>query len=279
MSLIPHSFVPRSLFDRDLWWGASHPGALVSPLDAFDPFDELDRQVGRNIHWLTRPEEWVKQILPQVPEKYRISLDIAGFSPQSIKTELLDGGRRLVVSGHEGHKKNDDDYHHKEFKKTYTLPANAEGDKLVSFVAPNDVLVIEVPLRVEQLEGAALQGQELFPKLVEQPGGGLAVHLKLALPANMDPAKISVTCKDRDLIIKGEDKTESQDRISSVYYYKRTTFPENTDFKHLKASYDDNHVLSINAPVVPHHKDKNRTIPVEYKKADATPAAIGGAHI
>lgn len=39
MSLIPHGFLPRSMFDMDLWHKPAHHGQ--STLDLFDPFDEL----------------------------------------------------------------------------------------------------------------------------------------------------------------------------------------------------------------------------------------------
>ena len=41
MSLIQHSLFPRSMLDMDTWFRPT--------LDVFDPFDELDTMLGRNL--------------------------------------------------------------------------------------------------------------------------------------------------------------------------------------------------------------------------------------
>ena len=48
-------------------------------LDWFDPFDELDHMIGRNMEWLQRPAFMEPLPLkPKVPHKYRITVDCAG---------------------------------------------------------------------------------------------------------------------------------------------------------------------------------------------------------
>jgi len=125
---------------------------LSSTLEEFDPYDELDRQLGRNLTWINKP--WpvtLLPLLPSVPQKYRITVECAGFSPNSIKTELKDDKKSVVVSGKEEHKVNKDDWSNKEFKKTYKLPENCEPDKMVSFMTLGDRLVIEFPLKGKML--------------------------------------------------------------------------------------------------------------------------------
>ena len=58
MSLVPitPSFFPRSMFDMDMWARPSSLGVGPSTLDLFDPFDELDRMMSRNLMWLNEPE-------------------------------------------------------------------------------------------------------------------------------------------------------------------------------------------------------------------------------
>lgn len=121
-------------------------------------------------------------------------------------------------------------------------------------------MVIEVPLKETHLH----QNVDLFPKIVDKPGGGKEVTLGFQVPENIHPEKVSVSVKDRDLIVKAEDKLEKPDGVSKFYYYKRTTMPENTDFNHLKCHWD-NHRISINAPLNLEHKP-HRKIPIEHKK-------------
>ena len=118
--------------------------------------------VSRNLMWLNRPD-FIRPLLPvRVPQKYRITLDCSGYSPNSIKTEISD--KRINVSGREEEKLSGENYSIKEFKKSYELPLNAEADKLASFMTSNGQLVIEVPLKNLQL---TLNNDDLFPKISE----------------------------------------------------------------------------------------------------------------
>ena len=119
MSLLSHSFFPRSMFDMDFW----NPSlAGPSTLDLFDAFDDLDRMMSRNLIWLNEPET-LRLSSPKQPvsEKYRITLDCQGFNPNSIKTEIKDNNK-LVVSASEGKPSATSDYSLREFRKTYDLP-------------------------------------------------------------------------------------------------------------------------------------------------------------
>lgn len=256
MSLIPHRLLPRSnLFDFDNWFRHS--------LDFFDPFDELDSMFSRHLHWLHRPffgpSTGTPFLTHRVPEKYRITVDCAGYNPKSLSTQIRDG--KLIVSGREESKVADDDYAVKEFKKTYKVPDNAQVDKFVSFHA-GDQLVIEIPLRNEQLATTASntnQFEDLFPQIID----GKQMKLSCLVPKDLDPKKLSVTCKDRDLIIKAEDKQESEDRMSSMYYYKQFRLPDNVDLNALKCELSNNR-LTVQAPVLQLSSSSERSVPIQH---------------
>lgn len=260
MALIPHGIFPRSAFDMDSWLAPFQHPTGPSTVDLFDPFDELDHMIGRNLEWLAKPE-FLAPAVPRVPQKYRITLDCTGYSPKSIKTDVV--GHKLTVTGREEVKQDDGDFHIKEFKKTYSLPTHAESDKLVSFMTPQGQLVIEVPLK----EIHKHSNDDLFPRVVDVPTGGKHVQMKFHVPETIDPAKLHVSIKDRDLIVKAEDKVEKPDGVSRFYYYKRTTLPENTDFKSLKCNYD-NHQIAVDAPIDVNFK-AHRSVPIEHKKQHA----------
>lgn len=256
MSLIPHNFFPRSHFNMDEWFRQHQSG--LSTLDLFDPFDELDHMIGRNMQWLNKPEFLNPlALLPRVPQKYRITVDCVGYSPKSIKTEVI--GHKLLVWGREEVKHEGEDFSIKEFKKTYELPKHAEVEKLVSFMTSEGQLVIEVPLKETHVH----KNDDLFPQIVDTANGGKAVSLKFHVPEGIHPEKISVNIKDRDLIVKAEDKVEKPDGISKFFYYKRTTLPENTDFSALKCNYD-HHQLAVTAPLNLDFKPVRR-VPIEHK--------------
>lgn len=250
MSLIPFESMSRSMFDMDKWF-------RPSTLDLFDPFDELDQMFGRNLMWLNRPSFVSSRPLlqPLVPEKYRVTVDCSGFNPKSIKTDVV--GNKVVVSAREEDRQNTDNYSVREFKKTYELPAEAQTDKLASFVASNGKLVIEAPLLRKNL---SLNSDINFAKFSDD---GKSVSLNFSLPERIDPSKISVTCKDRDIIIKAEDNVQKQDSMSSYSFYQRSTLPENADFSAIKCSLN-NDKLTITAPVQSDSKKTYRQIPIEH---------------
>lgn len=254
------------MFDMDQWF---HPGqhqGHPTTLDLFDPFDELDHMIGRNLEWLSKPEFMQMPLMPRVPQKYRIVVDCHGYQPKSIKTEVH--GDRLTVTGHEEVKhEGSDDFSVKQFKRTYRIPSHAESDKMVSFMTRHGQLVIEMPLRETQVHS----NTDLFPKIVDVENGGKQVQMRFNVPENIDPSKVTVSVKDRDLIVKAEDKIEKPDGVSRFYYYKRTTLPENTKFDELKCQYD-NHQLAIQAPLNMDFKSY-RTVPIEPSKQHALPHA------
>ncbi|RNA22489.1 Alpha-crystallin B chain [Brachionus plicatilis] len=170
MSLIQHNLFPRSMFEVDPWLQPkSFDFDLTTfPLDVFDPFDELDRLMNRNLNWLDMPEFMrVPSTQPLFPRKFRVTTDVSGFTPRSIKTEVSDDKKRLVVSGREGEPKKTagEDYALREFRKSYDLPENVDPDQLVSFVSANNKLVVEIPYK------ETLKRENLFPKVVEAEGG------------------------------------------------------------------------------------------------------------
>lgn len=245
-ALISHSFMPRAMFDMDLWLNPQNAGMGQSTLDLFDPFDELDRMIGRNFNWLCKPE-FLNEAVPKFPNKFRLQLDCYGFNPESIKTEIKD--TKLIVTGNEGSKQSEsEDYSVKQFRKTYKLPENTENDKMVSFLTSNGRLVLEIPIKEE----TKIIVGDLFPKISDDKKN---VNMNLSLPENLDPAKLNVTCKDRQLIVKYQYKTEKDNGFSDVFYYKQVLMPENTDFSSLKCLFEKN-TLSITAPLISDYTSK-----------------------
>lgn len=279
MALIPHTFFPRRMFDMDTWLPSTVSGLsplqsamIPSTLDVFDPFDELDRMMSRNLRWIDRPASILPALLPVVPQKYRITVECPGYNADNIKTELKEQHGRHVLKVHgkeETGKKGSDDYSTKEIKKTFTLPANIEHEKMVSFMTPGGHFVIEFPLR----ETAMTPNLGLLPQIMDVSGGGKQVQMQFPLPENIDPSKVQVSIKDRDLIMRVEDSTETPDSISRVHIFNRTTLPENTDLDAIKCVIENNQ-LRVTAPVNLQMTGSGmRSIQPEVKK---TQQQIGG---
>lgn len=264
MSLVPHTFFPRSMFDVDLWHRPFEYGPRA--LDVFDPFDDLDMQLNSSIDWLTRPNFMRSPFeQPSVPEKYRITVDCSGFDPRSIKTDIR--GDKLIVSGNEGGspKSEDEDFTQRSFKKTFNVPKQADTDRMTSFMTNRGQLVVDIPYKMNDL----LLADDAMPRVTKNADGREEVHLDLRLPESIDPAKVQVTAKDRDIIVKAEDKKQDDNGFSQFYYYRRSTMPQNTDMSGMKCVSDHNK-LSITAPATaPRGRElrhEGKPIPIEHKK-------------
>jgi HSP20 family molecular chaperone IbpA len=271
MALIAHTYLPRSMFDMDSWFRPVSLGlAGPSTLDMFDPFDDLDRVMCRNLMWLDKPAflDFTPFRAPRVPKKYRVSLDCEGYNAESIKTEVKDG--KLVITGSEGSQADsqDGDFSVRQFRKSYPLPEGVEADKLVSFLTSSGKLIVEMPIKPTEEEKKAAEKPGLhasgFPQIVEGENGQKNVAIKLNLPKTIDPSKLSVTCKDRDLIVQAENVNEKGDSRSQTFYYQRTTLPENTDLNALKCMFEGGQ-LSITAPLHNELKQDIKTVPIEFK--------------
>ena len=129
---------------------------------------------------------------------------------------------KLIVTGNEGdakprdEKDEDSDYPHRRFRRTYKLPKNVEINKLVGFMTSISQLVIEIPIREEdkQQVSAVKKGTTLFPRIVDCENNSKFVVIDMLVPEDLDPTKIKVTCKDRDVIVQAENKQENSDHFS-----------------------------------------------------------------
>jgi len=230
-------------------------------LDMFDPFDELDTLMGRNINWIRKPE--FGSIQPLVQEKYRITVDCPGFesSRNNIKTDV--NGNILIVTGHDEEKLRNGDYSSKEFRRTYELPEGAQSDKMVSFMPMPGVLIIEVPLNKEKNQFN--MNNDLFPK-IQDSNEGKIMSVTFGIPDNIDPSKINVNVKDRDLIIQADNTKTTYDGTSKFHFYKRTTLPADTDFDKIKVTWDQNKLI-CNAPKRESSR-AIRSIPIDRKQIE-----------
>ena len=267
MALLPHSFFPRSAFDMNQWVNPLMKNH--STLDLFDAFDEIDHGMSQNLQWLNKPEFPLNlnpvSMGPHVPQKYRIAVDCPGFTPEAISTTIKDNMLHL-----KGHMEVGEGKEMKvtEFQKVYELPAHCEVNKLVSFMTKPGHLVLEFPLR----ETGHHLNMDLFPKIVEYADGSKQMCLDFQVPDNIHPEKVHIHVKDRDMIVKAQDKLDKEDSMTKFYYYKRTTLPENTDFHRLQCSWH-NHRIHVQAPLDLNWKP-NMHKPIEATHKSGAPRSI-----
>lgn len=252
MMMMPFGQMPQLGLEQSLM-------PAMSSLEIFDPFDDLDNLMGRNMDWLSRPRLLgaMDMGMPRVPNKYRVSVDCAGFAPKDVKTEINAKNELIVVGKQEQPKdKETGDFCNREFKKTYQLPANSQKDQMISFMSGNR-LICEVPLQ----ETEKVKNTQLWPNQIENKDGSKSIQMAFNLPENIDPNKVNVSVKDHDLIVRIEDNVKKPDGMSQFHYYQRTTLPDRTKLDELKCVQEGGKIVCtapLDKTAVPY-----RTVPIQ----------------
>jgi len=230
---------------------------LITSLDIFDPFDVVDQKLNRRMQWLDQPD--TMHLQPQVPHRYRITLDCQGFKLKSLQTELKEvKGRPVlkVVGLEERGNRGSDNYMKKELKRSFTLPKNVVTSKMVSFMTPDGKLVIELPLRSERTRSTSPVKRTrsespmmiLLPRVLDT-GRGKEVMVVFPIPEDIPQEKIHMSVKDRDLILRVEDTNMTNESMTSIHIFDRATLPETTEWNMLKCMRDGPNLV-VSAPLL-----------------------------
>ena len=251
--------------------------ALLFPRNPFslikrfplDPMDALEESLYSDLMMIDQTDRLLREKkCGKKPQRFRIKVDCREYKPDSIKAELSEDKTKLIVKAKEGEENTseDGDYSIKEFRRSFKLPENVDVEKMTSFVDQDGNLVAEFPLKeIEKSAVVAKRKNDALLPIVTEENGSKKVKLNLNLPEEIDASKVKVVCKNRDLIIRAEDLVEKPDGVSKLFYYRRSTLPENTDFDALKCTLENNKLM-IEAPYNSEPTLNQRTIPIELKQ-------------
>jgi hypothetical protein len=211
----------------------------------------------------------------KMPQKYRISIDCSKLRVKSIKTDVRDvkGKQMLVICAQT--KEN------RDFRRQFALPKNCNRDKLITCCKPGSIFVVEFPL----LEVPVISNIKLSPQIVRR-GREQVVTLNLTIPHTVDLTKVQVCAKERDLIVRLEDKSSicsGSECANKVLFYNRIVLPVNTDHALLKC-VQKKRKLIITAPLLSKTMGGFRCVPIHRKlrhrkirKVTATSKRIGSS--
>ncbi|CAF4490000.1 unnamed protein product [Rotaria socialis] len=243
------------------------PAALSIQPNAFRWVDEplrLAHHHHRNNHpGSTRPHA----------EKFRVQLNVAGFNPESIKTKVE--GRKVIVEAKQEDRQPDGDFHTRELRKSYELPEHADATHLASYVTPNNMFVIEVPIKNPEAEQRLQQastdtqslaqfgsyrdpffdytgflgGSDFEPRIVDKGNNQKQLELTVGMK-DCKPQEIKVSVKNNELIVQGEHRHKDKNRSERSFFFKSTTLPPGTQIDQLQSHLTDDGQLKIEAPFV-----------------------------
>jgi len=250
-------------------------------LDLFDPWRDFDTfptalSFGPNaFRWINEPLRLAHRGGRRAPqsEKFRVQLNVAGFNPETIKTHVE--GRKVIVEAKQEERQPDGDYNIRNLRKTYELPEHADASRMASYVTPNNMLVIEVPIqnpeaerRLQQAQNTNqnltqfgqyldplfdyagfLGGSDFQPRIVDKGNNQKQLEMTVGMK-NYKPQEIKVSVKGNELIVQGEHKHKDANRSERSFFYRSATLPPGTQVDQLESRLTDDGQLKIEAPYV-----------------------------
>jgi len=255
-----HFFDPWRDFD-------TFPTALSTMPSAFRWINEP-----RRLSHSTRQNSSGNALTAPHSEKFRVQLNVAGFNPETIKTHVE--GRKVIVEAKQEERQPDGDFNIRQIRKTYDLPEHADVNNVASFVSPNNMLVIEAPIRNPEMErrlqttadqqslaqfgqhrdpifdySGFLTGFDFQPRVVDVADG--KKQLRLSMPMKgYKPEEIKVSVKNNDLVVQGEHNYKDKNRSERSFFTKSVTLPPGTQVEQLQSNMTDNGELKVEAPYV-----------------------------
>jgi len=223
---------------------------------------------------------------PALSEKFRVQLNVAGFNPDTIKTRVE--GRKVIVEAKQEDRQGEGDYSIREIRKTYDLPEHADSTNLASFVTPNNMLVIEVPINQPRLERrpsqtladtqaltqfglfrdpifdypAFIASPDFRPRIIDTGINGQKL-VKMALAVkNYRPEQIKVSVKNNELLVQAEHNYSDNNRSERSFLTKSIILPPGTQVDQLQSFLNTEGQLEIEAPF--NEPTHSRSIEVQH---------------
>jgi len=225
---------------------------LMSPvLDIMSPLDDIRDLMNQGARLYRNTPSIVPKVVQQkrrktmqrgqlLPQKYRIVIDCTGIvDPNALKTNIkcVQDCKHLIVSSNL--KKG------RQFKRSYTLPPECDVKKMTKFVTPQGQLVIEFNYMDVPLSLAISPEHEICTTAEH----GKCVHIKVPIADFVEPAKVKVHVKARDLFVHFEERiVPVGDWCSRVIYHTRVQLPQNVNLGAITAKCDK-HKLTILVPI------------------------------
>lgn len=166
---------------------------------------------------------------------------------------------------------------------------------MASYVTPNHILVIEIPIQNPELERRVseakdknqnltqfgqhrdprfdyhqfLSGSDFIPKIIDKDNNEKQLQMSIPMK-NYKPDEIKVSVKNNELIVKGERQHKDENHSERVFFFKATKLPPGTQAEQLQSYLTDDGQLKIEAPYV--EQKEQGAKPIENQKEEAKPS-------
>jgi len=152
---------------------------------------------------------------------------------------------------------------------------STDTNRLASYITPNNMLVIEVPIqnpeterRIQQAKKdnqnlaqfgqyldplfdytGFLSGSDFQPRIVDKGNNQKQLEMTVGMK-NYRPEEIKVSVKNNELTVQGEHQHKDKNRSERSFFFKSTLLPPGTQVDQLQSHLTDDGQLKIEAPYI-----------------------------
>ncbi|XP_065056276.1 uncharacterized protein LOC135684580 [Rhopilema esculentum] len=185
-------------------------------------------------------------------EKFKLAIRIGNYRPNEISLKVE--GDKLKVTG-KHHQQTDHGYESSEFERSYPIPADVDAKSFNSKLNDDGILVITAA----KTKPSASQGLQ-----EDETNFKLTFHV-----SDYKPDEISVRLKGNELVVDGEQKSESKDVEDSFFHHRkfsrRILLPKRVKLESLQSKLTKDGKLVIEAEKMAAMEPTVRQLEVEYE--------------
>jgi HSP20 family molecular chaperone IbpA len=156
-----------------------------------------------------------------------------------------------------------------------------DASRLASYITPNNMLVVEVPIQNPETERRLQQahkenrtltqfgqyldplfdytgflvGSDFQPRIVDKGNNQKQLEMTVGMK-NYQPEEIKVSVKNNELIVQGEHKHNDANCSERSFFFKSTTLPPGTQIDQLQSHLTNDGQLKIEAPFIEQKEDQ-----------------------
>jgi HSP20 family molecular chaperone IbpA len=168
-----------------------------------------------------------------------------------------------------------------------------DASRLASYVTPNNMLVVEAPIRNPELERRLEQAKkdnqnlaqfgqyrdplfdyigflggsdsDIQPRIVDKGNNQKQLEMTVGMK-NYRPEEIKLSVKNNELIIQGEHRHKDANRSERLFFFKSAMLPPGTQVDELRSHVTDDGQLKIEAPFI-EQKENEKSVEGQNKES------------
>ena len=192
----------------------------------------------------------------KVENGFKAMVDVKSYEPNDIALRV--DGDKLIVSG-KRHTKNKYGSDSSEFQRVYNIPENVDIEGFTSKINNEGQLEIEAP-KIKQ------EKHQETEQSIQQDDNKFKAVLDVT---KYKPEEVSVKVQGNQVIVHGEQKSESKDEDKDIFFHqrqftRRLVLPETVKLDSLQSKWTKDGTLVIEADKCPSIEAQPRQLKIEY---------------